>query len=250
MLGVGTDLGGSIRVPASCCGVYGFKPSAGRVPSSGTETLEAAEGPLRVSIGPLARSVEDLEFFMRVLEGKAPWRMDPGVLKWGLDVPQQRKLRYGFFAGGSDGIVHPHPPVQALFATLQKALAGRGEVKEVLLPSLPEVYTVANGMYVHGGTESLFTALGETQEPLSPWLANVMKRFPAGDLESLHKLQARGQHLGESILQELEKAGVDVLVVPTAGHAATKHDEYAGANYTAVWNLLDYPAGVRRRENI
>jgi amidase len=70
-LGLGVDYGGSIRVPASFCGIYGLRPSAGRVPAA--PTLPPFDGPptvdLMASIGPLARSVEDLWRAYAVLAG-------------------------------------------------------------------------------------------------------------------------------------------------------------------------------------
>ena len=70
-LGLGADYGGSIRVPACFCGVYGVRPSAGRVPH--VQTLDAAAGgmthDLMNSPGPLARSLDDLWTALGVLAG-------------------------------------------------------------------------------------------------------------------------------------------------------------------------------------
>ena len=68
MVGWGTDIGGSIRVPAMCNGVFGFKPANGRLPYHG-QALTSTEGMYRVGItavaGPLAKSVEDLDVVLR-----------------------------------------------------------------------------------------------------------------------------------------------------------------------------------------
>lgn len=70
-IGLGVDYGGSIRVPASFCGIYGLRPSAGRIPAA--PTLPPFDGPptvdLMASIGPLARSVDDLWRAYAVLAG-------------------------------------------------------------------------------------------------------------------------------------------------------------------------------------
>jgi len=76
---IGTDIGGSIRIPASFCGVFGHKPSFGLVPSTGY--LDHARGGSTESdvnvIGPLARSAEDLELVLRVLvRRQRPWVAD------------------------------------------------------------------------------------------------------------------------------------------------------------------------------
>jgi amidase len=70
-IGLGGDLGGSIRVPASFCGVYGFRPGLGRVPdvNPNPHPAEAITEELMYEIGPLARSIADIETTFRVLAG-------------------------------------------------------------------------------------------------------------------------------------------------------------------------------------
>jgi amidase len=63
----GTDGGGSIRIPASCCGVFGLKPSRGRVSSAPFGSLEGLS-----SAGPLSRTVEDAALLLDVLAGYEP----------------------------------------------------------------------------------------------------------------------------------------------------------------------------------
>lgn len=78
-IGIGGDLGGSIRVPASFCGVYGFRPGFGRVPSV-TDMQFAPFVPQiqqMATIGPLARTMSDIETSFRVMEGWHP--MDPST---------------------------------------------------------------------------------------------------------------------------------------------------------------------------
>ncbi|KFY42611.1 hypothetical protein V495_04429 [Pseudogymnoascus sp. VKM F-4514 (FW-929)] len=82
-LGVGTDIGGSIRVPAMCNGLYGFKPSAGRIPYVGPMgRLTAARGRLglQTSAGPLATSLRDVQLFMEVVAHAQPWETSADAL--------------------------------------------------------------------------------------------------------------------------------------------------------------------------
>ncbi len=64
----GSDGGGSIRLPAACCGIYGFKPSFGRVPDDGRPDGFGQHTPF-VCIGPMSRTVEDAAVAMDVMAG-------------------------------------------------------------------------------------------------------------------------------------------------------------------------------------
>ncbi|HEY3832336.1 MAG TPA: amidase family protein [Acidimicrobiia bacterium] len=86
---IGTDIGGSVRIPAHCCGVFGLKPSFGVVPQRGY--LDHVGGGLTdVDInvfGPIARSADDLELLLGVLAGPEPER----ALAWRLELPPPRR---------------------------------------------------------------------------------------------------------------------------------------------------------------
>jgi len=90
VLGLGADYGGSIRVPASFCGVYGMRPSAGRVPH--VQSLDPSVGGMTLDLmnspGPFARSLDDLWIALRVLAGPDP--RDPVSLPvgWPDDGPR------------------------------------------------------------------------------------------------------------------------------------------------------------------
>lgn len=89
-LELGSDIGGSIRVPAHMCGVFGLKPTYGVVPlkGHGFPGTDSVEIPLAV-VGPMARTVEDLEIALDAIAGPVP-----GVgLKIDLPAPRHRALR-------------------------------------------------------------------------------------------------------------------------------------------------------------
>jgi amidase len=88
-LELGSDIGGSIRVPAGWCGIFGHKPSWGIVPQRGH--IPGWPGSLREDdinvVGPLARSAEDLALALRVLAGPLPDR----ARAWKLELPPPRR---------------------------------------------------------------------------------------------------------------------------------------------------------------
>ncbi|KAG2356313.1 hypothetical protein BDR07DRAFT_1339973 [Suillus spraguei] len=69
-LGIGSDIGGSLRIPASYCGVYSLKPTAERVSSIGTQAVRPGFEVIRSSHGSLARSVQDCELFCKTIFGQ------------------------------------------------------------------------------------------------------------------------------------------------------------------------------------
>lgn len=83
-LGLGSDSGGSIRLPAAWCGVAGLKPTTGRVPATGHLPRIGERHDGRTTMGPLARSVADLRLALEVIAG--PDGVDPAVPPVPLDV--------------------------------------------------------------------------------------------------------------------------------------------------------------------
>jgi aspartyl-tRNA(Asn)/glutamyl-tRNA(Gln) amidotransferase subunit A len=75
-IGIGTDTGGSVRIPAALCGVVGFKPSRQRVPTTGVFPLSYSLD----SVGPLARSVAECAKADAVMAGEAAWPLEPAPL--------------------------------------------------------------------------------------------------------------------------------------------------------------------------
>ena len=99
-LGVGSDIGGSIRAPAHCCGIFGHKPTLDVVSLRGHAPGGVLENPgfstLLAVAGPMARTAEDLEAAMRVLGG--PEAPDSIAYTWRLPAPRHQQLR-GFRVG-------------------------------------------------------------------------------------------------------------------------------------------------------
>lgn len=130
-LGVGTDIGGSIRIPGAWCHLYGLKPSYGRFPSWGGKSgIPGQEFVLAVN-GPMSRSLESIRLYCEALlsNSVAPWRLDPKCLPipWRYDViqPKGRKLRIGIL-GPDDGMVNCHPPVERALKIVNERLQAAG----------------------------------------------------------------------------------------------------------------------------
>ncbi len=90
-LGLGSDTGGGVRVPAAFCGITAIKPTQGRVPNSGVYNQSGGFSDQRTQIGPAARRVEDLLLALTTISG--PDYVDSGVTAKPLYDPAQLTLR-------------------------------------------------------------------------------------------------------------------------------------------------------------
>ena len=90
-LGLGSDTGGGLRIPAAFCGITALKPTQGRVPNSGAYNQPGGFTDQRTQIGPVARSAEDLLLALRTISG--PDYLDAGVVAKPLYDPNQLPLR-------------------------------------------------------------------------------------------------------------------------------------------------------------
>ena len=133
-LHLGTDIGGSVRLPAGWCGVAGFKPSFGRVP---------VDPPyLGRAIGPMTRTVADTVLLMRVLSGPDPrdyTSLPPAVIDWDDLTLDVRGLRIGLLCHPGIGM-DPEPGMVAMAEAAARTFAGHGAIVEPMPPFLaPEM---------------------------------------------------------------------------------------------------------------
>jgi amidase len=140
-LGIGSDSGGSIRMPAHYCGIAALKPTAGLIPVTGAYGLPGGLSDPRSQAGPMARYVTDLELTLPVLVG--PDGFDSGVVPVPLPkrVPKLAGLKVAWYA--DDGIAKPTPAISATVRAAARALAADGcSVSEERPPDLVEAQQV------------------------------------------------------------------------------------------------------------
>ncbi len=129
-LGLGSDSGGSLRVPAHFCGVCTLKPTSGRVPNTGVFDHLGGLSDYRSQIGPMARHVEDLALALQVIAGEDG--VDAGVIPMPLRGMQTQTLKGLRVAWYSDGGIEP---VDALTHTTLQAVADLLDAEGALIRS-------------------------------------------------------------------------------------------------------------------
>ena len=137
-IGFGTDIGGSVRIPAAFNGLYGIRPSVGRLPYEGMANSMDGQNSILSVVGPLSHSAASLRLIIKALLSQQPWLHDPLVheIPWrdeqeqqvidliGSAKPGATKLAFGIMK--HDGVVTPHPPVQRAMDIVVKTLEKLG----------------------------------------------------------------------------------------------------------------------------
>ncbi|KAH8587749.1 putative fatty-acid amide hydrolase [Bisporella sp. PMI_857] len=247
VLGVGTDIGGSIRIPALCNGIiYGFKPSVGLVPHEGVRDLSVpgTDG-VHSSAGPLATSLRDCSLFLKTIMQTETWRYGSAVISvpW-TNLPTKKKLRIGLVR--DDGIYTPTPPVRRGLETAADLWkSGNAEVIPLTLPNTVGVYTDLIQYWTLLGSEHFLELFARTEEPVIPSLAvTPLLTFKGTDLRGFFDLNVRRAAAAKSYLKLFLNNNIDAILMPVAPHTAVPFNSWSGASYTGLWNVLDFPAVV------
>jgi amidase len=241
---IGSDTGGSIRLPAYFCGIAGIKPTHGRVPLTG-HILSYTEG-IRASIyalGPLARRVEDLETILSVIQG-VDWR-DPFVVPMplpSLRTVDIRKLRVSFHR--DNGIVTPSQEVQDAVQKAAATLAEAGaRVEEVRPPGIEEYSELMRDPRRSdgGASRARLLRLTGTPEP-----APGTSTAPVITSSQVDDFLSQENAFRSRMLSFMES--YDVIICPVyhqipQAHGWTKQPNYS---YTFVFNTLGWPAAAVR----
>jgi amidase len=244
-----TDGGGSIRIPASCCGLFGLKPSRGRVSSAPFGSLEGLS-----TAGPMARTVEDAAAFLDVLSGYEPgdpWWAPPPERPFAVTT-REAPVRLRVAVTTTPPIDTPVDPecVRAAMAAAE-ILTGVGhDVREESPPwHEPSLF-------------DLFLTVWQVGPTLHPVDETAMTSLNRGLVESARATSAAEYARAVGQLQALARrivafwADVDVVLTPTLAlppvpigwqEAVTGSSEQLRRNteftpFTAVANLTGQPA--------
>jgi amidase len=245
-LDIGSDTGGSIRVPSHFCGITCIKPTSGRVPRTG-HIVPFGLGLLDslTTLGPMARYVEDLALCLSIISG-IDWK-DPAIVPMSLGDPgavELKRLRVAFFT--DNGIRTPtaqtiqavEKAADVLSDTVMQTEEGR---PDAVVRSLDLFYRLWSA-YAEPWHQKLLLEAG-TIERIEP--SENEKTIPAMMLADLSEDLDRFR---SDMLSFME--GHDAIVCPVNAYPAMPHDtwteKYPAFSYTMTFNLTGWPVVVVR----
>ena len=240
--GLGSDLAGSVRIPAHFCGIAGLKPTTGRVP--GELQFPPSTGPysLGAVIGPMARRVSDLRLLFRVLSGDN-----------GSDVGSLKGLRVAWY--GDDGVVPVTEETSRAVAAAARALADAGLSTEQCRPphvergnelwlKLFSRASVVQLRQVYAGRES-------EGGPFVSWRLSTADQMPRPTIDEYIAGWMERDRAREDLLRWMETT--PIIVAPVGATPAYEHDTlkvtvrgetfgtFRAFSYAQAFNVFDLP---------
>lgn len=281
-LGLGNDLGGSIRVPAHFCGIHGLKPTSFRLPRVGTTgTLRGLES-IVTQAGPFARHVDDLWLALQALcddDGYAAGDVTPAPLRDPAAVGVEQ-LKIACWV--DDGVFPAAASVQRAVREAADALQQQGATVVEIEPSafsqphsLDDMFDIYCGLIGADGAgdarrltrgsqvdwrvgrlmwlaglDRLSRAAVVAGLKLSgqTWMARLVRVAGRRSADEFWQLTNRRVSFSHAFTDSFHEQGFDAVLCPPHALPAMQHakgfDLIAAASYAYLFNLLGWPAGV------
>jgi fatty acid amide hydrolase len=276
-LGLGTDIGGSLRYPAAFCGIASLKPTAGRTPDPGRYSAPIGQRAIVSQVGVLARRVADVGLGLDVINGGRAPAVEPPMPLGDYAGVNVAKLRVAYYADDGTFTVAPavRRAVQEAAAALEQAGASVAEWRP---PQVPHALELFYGIVSADGGAGFTATLGrDKRDPRNAMLMTLAARsrptlaalggllrllgqngMAAGIGEFGHRdtwhywqlveAQMEYQRRFAEALDRDTGGPFDVILCPVASLPAWRHgaarDLILGGAYTVLYNVLGYPAGV------
>ncbi|KAF1911928.1 amidase signature domain-containing protein [Ampelomyces quisqualis] len=267
-LGLGSDIGGSIRIPAAFNGLYGLRPSTGRLPYHGMANTMDGQNSILSVVGPMATNAASLRLITQAFLDAKPWDFDPLVheLPWSFQAENSinenihdargmskrgGKLCFGLLK--ADGIVGPMPPIIRAINTLVSALEAAGH--DVIPWTPPSHRTINNTGFkawifdAGRDVKSAFALSGEPMAKQVALYANLKEEqeFSATDIAATNReIRAlKKEYLSywnSTVENTTTGRAVDAVICPLAPFPAAREGRYKYYGYSTWVNLLDYTA--------
>ncbi len=246
---IGTDTGGSIRLPSHFCGITGIKPTTGLVPCTGNALPSSGMIAPLSQPGPMARYVEDLVILLNIIKG--PDLIDPHVLASPTIDPDSidvNSLRFAFHT--DNGIKKPDGDIVNAIQAVVDRLQAQGQAVTEARPSGVEMSSfIISRVFGADGGEMVEALLEDARTTTpSPRIAASLSRQDNG---ISNREFARVIELWDSYRSSMLGFfnDFDVLLCPVNAHTAIPHgqeEDMAAYSYTMAYNLSGWPGAVIR----
>jgi fatty acid amide hydrolase len=276
-LGLGNDIGGSLRIPAAFCGITSIRPTAGRTPDHCAHGLPVGQRAIVSQAGPMARRVEDLVIALRILDRAPDPFVEPGPALGDPAAVDLTRLRFATFTDDGEFPVAPAAKRAVAEAARILTMAGAKEVAwktpplsratDLLFAALSADRTQAfrrllrgnrvdrrlrpllliGGMplWLRGVAGFALDALGQRRS------ARNLRRFASGSADNYWQTTEAIADFRRDLLRSLEEADggpIDLILcpayaLPAVRHGATEMMPMPGA-YAPLANISGFPAGI------
>ncbi|KAH7243877.1 amidase [Fusarium solani] len=251
-LGVGGDIGGSIRVPAALNGIYGLLPSPGRISGEGVMIPISGCDSVVGTLGPFARSLRDLELFCKAYSSSSPWIEDiflvpsdilsPAI---GRQLDPSASLRVGILL--DDGVVSPLPPIRRVLDKVRSRLKSKASVQvKTFTPwDHAKAWRIVASNYFEDASADIRKTCHAGSEPLEHFTERIINECEISASQAGSTLQTRRatrDAFRRLYAAHWRRADVDVIVSPVTPSTAPPLGTSRYWGYSAIWNLLQYTA--------
>ena len=245
IVGVGTDIGGSIRIPANLQGLYGLSPTVGRFPWHASVIRDNI---INGVAGPLSCTIDTQEVFWKGLLDDSPWDLEPTSypIPWREHLVEKptRKLKIGYYV--DDGMVKVQPPVErAVMELVQKLQAAGHEVFEWDTSCHKEGQRLwLKGILADGGRR--FRKLCEqSDEPLVEGML-VGTEADRLDVDEANAVANDRLTYQKDYMRRWTESGIDALIMPVQPWVGFPPKLWVqsrqNVSYTSHWNFMDFAA--------
>jgi amidase len=245
---LGTDTGGSVRLPAHFCGIAGIRPTTGRVPRTGHAVPFGGLADSFTQVGPLARRVDDLQLVLEVIAG--PDGVDPYIIPMPLRDPSAvtlKGLRVAYFT--DNGLATPTPETVATVERAIGALAGAGcHIEEAQIPGVEQSQLLLRGILRATGAAWERAALARVGTSLSETSMGFVHTAQPLSPEELVQMWEDLDSFRSQALQWFQQ--YDLIVSPVNATPALPigpvEAQIHNFTYTMTHNLTGWPSAVVR----
>ncbi|KAF4948536.1 hypothetical protein FSARC_13708 [Fusarium sarcochroum] len=249
-VGVGTDIGGSLRIPTGFCGIFSIKPTSLRLSYRDVANTNPGQDTYRSTVGFMGTSLDALELMLTSVLGTEPWGRDPAVIP----LPFRHEITESYMARAdpegnaktsekplkmgvlwSDGMVGLHPPVLRGLRMVTEAVKGAGHKGE---------------FFSADGAHDINHHLDRSGEPLISDLRDGFQLKTPTELLKYQDLTLQGLEYERQYLdywnstEDADGQVVDAVIMPVAPHAAVIPGKFYHGAYTDAMNLTNYTSVV------